>query len=88
MTDDPIEKGITECIAGFFAEYREHSHLDEKFSGLYYWNGRDIDNYLRQGENQFVGFKRQFNPDKSSEFHESVSALANTKGGCDHGWRR
>lgn len=41
----------------------------------------DIDVYLRQGENQFVEFKREFNPGKSGEFHETVSSFANTKGG-------
>ncbi|MCJ2563155.1 MAG: ATP-binding protein [Candidatus Thermoplasmatota archaeon] len=41
----------------------------------------DIDVYLRQGENEFVEFKREFNPGAPGEFHESVSAFANTKGG-------
>lgn len=60
-----------------------------------YWSGRDmlepgisfevhegdIDAYLRQGENQYVEFKREFNKKNSQEFHETVSAFANTKGG-------
>lgn len=60
-----------------------------------YWSGRedlepgvsfeihdvDIEVLLRQGENQFIEYKSVFNPKISGEFHETISAFANTKGG-------
>ncbi|MFQ6128466.1 MAG: helix-turn-helix domain-containing protein [Thermoplasmata archaeon] len=41
----------------------------------------DVEGLIRRGEDQFVEFKSIFTAGKPKEFHETISAFANTKGG-------